>query len=60
MNRMTSAFLLAATTVAGGVHVAYAHGGHVAPSDGHAHWEILAGAAVVAVVGGLTVLRRRG
>ena len=50
MIRLATAAALAATP-------AFADPGHVAHAGGHSHWELLAGLAVIALVG-LPVIRR--
>ncbi|MEL6919489.1 MAG: DUF6732 family protein [Pseudomonadota bacterium] len=58
MSRFFSIFALACATFASSAVVALAHGGHLAPSGGHAHWEFLTGGAVVALIGTAVFIAR--
>ena len=56
---MTRILSFTLTTVAGSATSALAHSGHVAPIDGHAHWEALAALGAVALIAASVWIARR-
>ena len=43
-----------------GATPALAHPGHFAPVEGHDHWALYAGIAVIVLAGTLALIKRRG
>ena len=56
---MTRILSLTLAAIAGSAASALAHSGHVAPIDGHAHWEVLAALGAVALIAASVWIARR-